>query len=434
MKSKPSEVKRITTLVFSVFSLVSLSFSCTPTPVILMVSSTLKPPDPTSDSITSDLHQPSEDLSYPSHPSPALSVSFREAVANSSEWFVEAKNSFQSSSNWDDPLPIAPDAPNVVNFSKDELAALRQPWQLTLMGKCLEINIRPSFMAQRIKIMWRPKGQVEKIDIGHNTFLFRFSMKDDFERALFGGPWFILDHYLMLTTWKPNFRPSMNPFSKMIVWIRFPELPVEYFNKLALFSIAKVAGRPIRVDYATDQMSKGRYARVCVEINLGDQLVSKVWVGGAWQQVQYENLHTLCFSCGRVGHSKESCTSIEHLSIPEPSSVLVGSLSPINVPSGPSSSQRGAGPPSSSNPTIGPWIMVSNKRSGRKSLDFNKSKSSPIPDPKRSSLKNKSTSALILKSSPNPALPKNVPSASKVYPPQNYNHFADLTLRLLLLL
>ena len=130
------------------------------------------------------------------------------------------------------------------------------------------MNIRSSFMAQRVKILWLPKGRVETIDVGHNTYLFRFSMIDDLERAQFGGPWFILDHYLMLTTWKPSFRSSMNPFSKLIAWIRFPELPVEYLNKHALFNIAKVAGRPIRVDYATDQISKGRYARVCVEIEL----------------------------------------------------------------------------------------------------------------------------------------------------------------------
>lgn len=85
------------------------------------------------------------------------------------------------------------------------------------MGKCLGINVRPSFITQRTNIMWRPKGSLETIDLGHNIFLFRFSLQDDYERALFGGSWFILDHYLMSTKWKPNFRPSVNPFEKMVV-------------------------------------------------------------------------------------------------------------------------------------------------------------------------------------------------------------------------
>lgn len=50
-----------------------------------------------------------------------------------------------------------------------------------------------------------------------------FFMIDDLEGALFVGPSLIIDHYLMLTTWKPNFHPSINPFSKLIAWICFPE-------------------------------------------------------------------------------------------------------------------------------------------------------------------------------------------------------------------
>ena len=82
----------------------------------------------------------------------------------------------------------------------------------------------------------------------------------------------------MLTSWKPNFRPSQNPFSTMFVWVRFPELPVKYFHKLALFDIAKLVGLPVKVDFATDSVSRARYARVCVEISLSKPLISRVWV------------------------------------------------------------------------------------------------------------------------------------------------------------
>lgn len=70
-----------------------------------------------------------------------------------------------------------------------------------------------------------------------------------------GGPWFVFGHYIMLTKWKPNFWPSSNPFSSILVRVRFPQLPVEYFNELALFDIAKMIGTPIKVDFATDFVS-----------------------------------------------------------------------------------------------------------------------------------------------------------------------------------
>ena len=103
-------------------------------------------------------------------------------------------------------------------------------------------------------------------------------MEDDYERALFGGPWFVFDHYLMMARWKPNFRAFENPFDKMTVWIIFTKLPVEYFDKSALFEIAKLVGTPIRMDYATDRLTRGRYARVCIEIDLNKPLVTRVWM------------------------------------------------------------------------------------------------------------------------------------------------------------
>ncbi|KAJ8438785.1 LOW QUALITY PROTEIN: hypothetical protein Cgig2_009903 [Carnegiea gigantea] len=127
-------------------------------------------------------------------------------------------------------------------------------------------------------------------------------LKEDYDRILQGGPWFLFSHYLMLTPWKPNFHPSQNPFSSMIVWVRFPDPSVECFNKLALFDIAQLLGKPIKVDFATDLVSRARYARVCLEISLSKPLVDRVWVVNGWQQVEYENLDLLCLSCGIVGH------------------------------------------------------------------------------------------------------------------------------------
>lgn len=43
---------------------------------------------------------------------------------------------------------------------------------------------------------------------------------------------------------------------------------MKYYEKKALFLIAEKVGKPIRVDYNTNKAAKGKYDRVCVEINL----------------------------------------------------------------------------------------------------------------------------------------------------------------------
>jgi len=44
----------------------------------------------------------------------------------------------------------------------------------------------------------------------------------------------------------------LKPFKTMLVKVRFLELPIEYYDKGALFDIVKILGRPIKVDYTTD--------------------------------------------------------------------------------------------------------------------------------------------------------------------------------------
>ncbi|XP_021866733.1 uncharacterized protein [Spinacia oleracea] len=242
------------------------------------------------------------------------------------------------------------------------------------MGKCLGLSIKSSYMEARVRAMWRIKGTLEIIDVGKGVFYFRFSTEEDYEKALFGGPWFILDHYLMLTTWKPNFRPSLHNFDKIMVWARFSELPVEYYDKEALFCIAGLVGKPIRVDYATDKITRARYARVCIEVDLDKPLITRVWVGGEWQIITYENLDTLCFECGRIGHVKQNCLNKKHLDQSSPYTKDFSSNDCNNQERGNNGSiEEGLVAPQKLNnhttQEYGPWTLVTNKKYTKQRID-----------------------------------------------------------------
>ena len=70
-------------------------------------------------------------------------------------------------------------------------------------------------------------------------------------------------------------------------------------------------GEALKVDHLTLGKMRGKYARVCVNIDL-----SKPWVKGIhlgvgngkyWQPFRYEAVPIVCFCCGRIGHNEESC-------------------------------------------------------------------------------------------------------------------------------
>ena len=53
--------------------------------------------------------------------------------------------------------------------------------------------------------------------------------------------------------------------------------------------------------------SRGRFARLCIQVDFNEPIVKLLKMGGIDQLVQYEGINSLCFTCGRVGHKEENC-------------------------------------------------------------------------------------------------------------------------------
>ncbi|XP_019150543.1 PREDICTED: uncharacterized protein LOC109147335 [Ipomoea nil] len=135
----------------------------------------------------------------------------------------------------------------------------------------------------------------------------RFESQSDYDFARFEGPWSVLDHYMVVQEWVPNFSPRNNKTMKLLAWVRFPTLPVEYFDDLFLMKIARRVGRPINIDSTTSLISKGSFAWVCVELDISKPLLSKFTLEEEVWPVEYEGLHLVCFKCGLYGHKENQC-------------------------------------------------------------------------------------------------------------------------------
>lgn len=72
--------------------------------------------------------------------------------------------------------------------------------------------------------------------------------------------------------------------------------------------MASVVGKPIKVVQNTLRVQRGRFARMCVEINLSKPVVGKIWMRDHWYRVEYEGLHLICAKCGCYGHMTRDCS------------------------------------------------------------------------------------------------------------------------------
>lgn len=236
----------------------------------------------------------------------------------------------------------------VVEISAEECKRLWRPWSRALVVKLLGRSISFRVLSQRLTDIWSLNYRIDIIDLEDGYYVIRFYSKEDYTHVLEGGPWTIQGHYLTVSKFKPGFHPSTANISSTMVWIRIPRLPLEFFHESVLMRIGDQLGTAVKIDSNTSMVSRGKYARICVEIDLQKPLVSMVILNGHHFKVEYENLHLICFNCGKYGHAVESCQ--------------IGSNVAAVGPTPPPTKHVIA---ESSNDPFGPWMIARNNNRRR---------------------------------------------------------------------
>lgn len=117
----------------------------------------------------------------------------------------------------------------------------------------------------------------------------------------------VMDHYLIVKEWVPNFDSMKDTPEKVIVWVRFPCLPMEYYDSSFLFRVGKRIGKLIRADSTIILTTRGKFASMCVEVDITKPLLAKFSLRQKVRRIEYEEIHLVCFKYVIYGHSSETC-------------------------------------------------------------------------------------------------------------------------------
>lgn len=190
------------------------------------------------------------------------------------------------------------------------------PWKDALVVKLLGKNLGYNTMKDRLHKVWKLQGGFEIMDNDNGFYMVKFDQSPDKEKVISGGPWLIYDHCLAVSHWSPEFASPNAKVERTVVWVRFPGLNLVYYDESFLLAMASAIGRPIKVDTNTLKVERGKFARVCVEVDLTMPVIGKIWVNGHWYKVQYEGLHLICTNCGCYGHLGRNCNIKNTTDIP----------------------------------------------------------------------------------------------------------------------
>ncbi|XP_072066711.1 uncharacterized protein [Arachis hypogaea] len=197
--------------------------------------------------------------------------------------------------------------PPCVNFTEEVKLCLAEPYREALVIKVLDKNYSYTALSHKLRMVWRIKGGFDMLDVGFGYFMVKFDACEDREKVMLGGPWLIDGHYVAVKPWDIDFWPCEQSFGSMLVWVRISGLPIWCYQEQAMMRIASAIGVPIKVDLATKLAERGRYARVCVQINLGLPVIKHIIVEGVTHVVEYKSLNLICNSCARYGHDMAQC-------------------------------------------------------------------------------------------------------------------------------
>ncbi|CAN1179210.1 hypothetical protein LINPERHAP2_LOCUS34079 [Linum perenne] len=215
-----------------------------------------------------------------------------------------------------------------ISFSREEIQGFYKPWSKALVVKVLERSFSYPVIKRRLESLWARTGHIQVTDMSNAFYLVRFSDAEDYQKAAFGGPWKIFDYYITVARWSPEFNEEA-PIQKILTWVRLPKLPIHYFNLIAVERIGNHIGRTVRLDLATSEGARARYARLCVEVDLTKPLLGKYMVDGRVFLIEYESLDNICFSCGMYGHKLGECPlNAPSVQVPSPESVAEPSAMP----------------------------------------------------------------------------------------------------------
>lgn len=202
--------------------------------------------------------------------------------------------------------PRGPD----ISFSQKVEEKLNCEWNcaviVKLMGKPNSENAY-KFMFEGLNRKWVTKGPWQLVDLPNGFFVVKFQLFEDMDYALCNGPWIIVGQTLVVQKWKPDFDPLVDKINRMAVWVRILDLPVKYYKEFALKRIGGLIGSVVKIDKVTLAQTRGKFCRLCVEINLNEPLKPFINLYGKPFGVVYEGISTICFNCGVYGHVREHC-------------------------------------------------------------------------------------------------------------------------------
>ncbi|KAL2934592.1 Hydroxycarboxylate dehydrogenase A [Bienertia sinuspersici] len=120
------------------------------------------------------------------------------------------------------------------------------------------------------------KSQIFLHDKGY--FIVKFVSKVDRDEVLFAGPYTFFGIPMVVEKWEVDFNFQQQALKVVLLWVRFPNLPLNCKEVGTLSRLGSLLGVPLYVDECTTQQLRVPFARILVEVDATKSLLQEIVV------------------------------------------------------------------------------------------------------------------------------------------------------------
>ncbi|XP_074288423.1 uncharacterized protein LOC141613582 [Silene latifolia] len=162
-----------------------------------------------------------------------------------------------------------------------------------------------------LKRIWN-KYVIDKLSfLPNEVFIARFQT-DEMKQAVLNSGHFLFDNKpMIIKPWVLDIELIKEEVKSVPAWIRLHKLPLKFWGK-SLVKLANLVGTYIKSDSATEQKTRLGFARVMVELKIGQKFPKSIKFLDEKQhlveiELGYEWKPVMCSKCKQLGHEKENC-------------------------------------------------------------------------------------------------------------------------------
>ncbi|KAK3192977.1 hypothetical protein Dsin_024287 [Dipteronia sinensis] len=127
-------------------------------------------------------------------------------------------------------------------------------------------------LKEKLQSIWKLNSQWRLISLGRGFFQILLNSEEDKARV-WGVRSLHLKHgILRLQPWTQNFNPNTQCTTNAQIWVRFYDLPWEFWHPQIFSDMARGIRIPLKFDRATLEGDYGHFARMLIDVDLSKPL------------------------------------------------------------------------------------------------------------------------------------------------------------------